>query len=204
MSPPGHSSSYHEVWGSMFAQFLYQPTEKVAKLMAPTLQQVPHEHLLVGVHYRSHYFNLKGHPMEEAFAQCLEQLPSKYSAQVSSKKVVIFLAADNIGSAAVLRNRLQRTATVIETHGGPLVHALGASLPSADGGTKIAPHMMMSDAEREMGVLRAFADFFTIQVCDALVMSERSTWARDATKYYKNAIVPVVKIKVGKVPAWCR
>ena len=60
MNPPRRSSSFHEVWAPMFAQFLYQPTEKVAKLMAPTLQQVPHNHLLAGVHYRSHYFNLKG------------------------------------------------------------------------------------------------------------------------------------------------
>ena len=65
-------------------------------------------------------------------------------------------------------------------------------------------HAIVADAPVRPRVLRAFADFFTIQVCDALVMSERSTWARDATKYYKNAIVPVVKIKVGKVPAWCR
>jgi hypothetical protein len=114
------------------------------------------------IHHRSHYF--KKATMQAEFAGCCESMQSEFNL---SKKLVVFIAADKDDAAANLKKLLRRSLAVLETQEGARVHVTSNSL----------------DGEaRQAAVIRAFADFFTIQACDALVMSEQSTWFRDQKK----------------------
>jgi hypothetical protein len=65
-------------------------------------------------------------------------------------------------------------------------------------------YRLSSQHQWKLGLVRSFADFFILMASDILLMTQMSTWNRDAGKYYRNTMVPILQISEGSAPDFCK